>query len=186
LAGLLEDIRHVVRDRFDAYVASKAAVHVVQRERAQLERIDAKLERFAARIEAALAATDARVEGLRGLEGELRATLEELRRRGDDLRITGMEELLVLIDSLRNVGSAPPQTSDAAVSAAIKRLAGQPERPHPPGPSEQRSLHSVRVGQTAPERPASHAPASTFADVEGWRPDEDMRLMEVDVDRDAT
>lgn len=190
MGGLLDDIKHVLRQRFDAYMASKATAHVVQREREQLERIDAKLDRFATRIEMALLAAEARVESLRRLEDELRALLAELRQRTGDLRITGMDELIELIDSLRNVVPGGAAAREGDVGSAIKRLAGEPDRrdhappppPPPPAPAAG-GLHSVRVRADAPER---QAPPVTFGDVESWRPDEDMRLIEIDVDRDAS
>jgi hypothetical protein len=192
VGGLLDDIKHMVRQRFDAYMASKATAHVVQREREQLERIDVKLDRFATRIELALLAAEARVESLRRLDDELRTLLAELRQRTGELRITGMDELLELIDSLRNVGTGGAAPGEGDVGSAIKRLAGAPDRgdrpppppppPPPPAPAEA-GLHSVRARADAPER---QAPPVSFGDVEGWRPDADMRLIEIDVDRDAS
>jgi len=199
VGGLLDDLKHVLRERFDAYVATKAAHHVVRREREQLERVDAKLDRFAARIEAALTAGEARIESLRRLEDELRTLLAELRLRTDELRITGMDELLELIDSLRNLGSARAEATEVTVSSAIRRLAGEPEPGVEPARPDEDGRHAPRAGPDVPEPPAPPAPAPpspappaatpaapiSVGEVEAWRPDPDMRLIEVDVDRDT-
>lgn len=179
MGGLLDEIKRRLQERFDAYVASKATLHVVQRERAQLEQIDAKLDRFATRIEEVLRAGEARVESLRRLEEELRAALAELRERPGRLQISGMDELLVLIESVRSAGSggAPLQET---VGSALRRLTGERERRD--AAVDSGGEHSVRVGAGVPEKPARPA---TFGEVGPWRPNEDMRLIEVDLDRDA-
>jgi len=174
VGGLLDEIKDVLRQRFDAYVAAKAASHVARREREQLRQIEAKLDRFATRLEAALTAAEMRIESLRRLEEELRVAVGELRERTGELRITGMKELLVLIDSLRHAGPGGPVSTEAAVNSAIRRLGGEPRRPG----EETSGLHSRRATPDPPARPAP----TTFAEVEAWRPDADMRLMQVDPD----
>src|SRR5437868_9357771 len=104
MGGLLGDVKRVLQERFDNYLAAKAAQHIVERERARLETVDAKLDRFAARIEAALLAGEARIESLRRLEEDLRAALRELKERPGELKVMGMDELISLIDSVRNIG----------------------------------------------------------------------------------
>src|SRR5436305_6903941 len=108
MGELLDEIKYRLRERFDNYIASKAAIHVVERERAQLEKIDAKLERFAARLESTVQTAQSQIESLRLLELDLRQALAELRERPGYLTITGMEELLSLIESLREAGMTAP------------------------------------------------------------------------------
>jgi hypothetical protein len=149
-----------------------------KRERKQLQKFEARLD-----------LVEARIESLRRLETDLRETLADHRERPGQLKITGVGELIALIESVRDVGggaggareSVPADTLADVVNAAGEQPSSEQE-PRA-NVADQPSESGVGVAPGAVE---ARLPPVTEGEIAAWRPDENMRMSEIDLARDPT
>jgi hypothetical protein len=148
-----------------------------KRERKQLKKVEARLDVIAERI-----------ESLRRLEADLLEARADRCERPGHLEITGMSELIALIESVRDVGAAGGEGAAAPADNLVDVVSGAGGPPSVETESRENVADQAPAAgvRATPGAVETRSPPPTEGDIAAWRPDENMRLSEIDLARDAT
>ncbi len=148
-----------------------------KRERKQLKKVEARLDGIAERI-----------ESLGRLEADLREARADHRERPGHLKITGMGELIALIESVRDVGGTGGEGASAPADNLVDVVSAAGEEPSVETESRENVADQPPEGGVGatPGAVETRSPPVTEGDIAAWRPEENMRLSEIHLARDAT